>query len=268
MSGLIAVVSTTREHPVRDEEVSQLTAAYVALRGDGTRHDARVDDGVRLVKIDTGRPLRPGIEARQGSWAAATGAAHGPKSLIGVGPDDLDGQFALVAYDKGAGRLSIASDPFGFHAIYVAQRPGRVYVSSSALALARYLQAAPSPIGMLSFLRSGYQFGTSTQWEGVERLDPAQEWSIADGRIDKRTYWRPEVDRSVWSLSFDAAVDHCIEVSTAAIADNLSDSPPAWSDLTGGYDSRALNLLLDRAGIEFATTTRDTPQIEDIEIAG
>ncbi len=267
MSGLVAVVSTARENPVREDEIDKLTDAYVATRGEGSRHAARVEDRLRLVKIDTAHPQRPGVEEQDGSWVAATGAPHGPDSLVRTRPEDLDGQFALVAYDRAADRISIASDPFGFQTLYVAGGRDRMYVTSSAIALARYLHSAPNRIGLLAFLRSGYQFGKTTQWEGVERLDPAQEWIINENRVVKRTYWHPEVDRRVWSLSFDAAVDHCIETSVSALADTLGSAPPMWSDLTGGYDSRALNLLLARAGIDFATTTRDTPQVEDIEIA-
>ncbi|MDQ4142711.1 MAG: hypothetical protein M3198_03045 [Actinomycetota bacterium] len=267
MSGFVAVCSTAREHPVNDNEIEELVTSYVALRGDGARHEARAGDTARLVKIDNPHARHPGIERRGDSWSAVTGTAHGPSSLVGARPEELDGQFSLFAYDATEKRISIASDPFGFHALYAARGPNRLLVSNSALALARYLNAEPDRLGILSFLRSGYHFGKRTNWEGIERLDPAEHWVVDGGKVEKRRYWLPEVDRSVRDLSFDRAVDHCIEASTAAIASHLRAAPPAWSDLTGGYDSRAMNLLLERSGVTFATTTRDTPMLEDIEIA-
>lgn len=265
MSGFVAILSTNSSDPVRDEEIDGLVEAYVALRGDGT-HSTAGGPSARLVKIDGPNAHRPGIETRAGSWAAATGAAHGPTSLLNAAPADLDGQFSLISHNETSGTTVVASDPFGFHALYASENPRRVFISNSALALARYLRAPPSRLGLLFFLRSGYHFGKLTHWEGIERFDPAEAWTVRRDGVQKARYWLPEVDPGVRSLSFDRAVDHCIQASTDAIARNLG-VVDTWSDLTGGYDSRALNLLLARAGVPFATTTRDTPTVEDIEIA-
>lgn len=267
MSGLAAVISTSRDHPVTQDEIDGLAAAYAGLRGAGQRYDEQADGRVRLVKIDTRHPHRPGIESRDGSWVATTGAALGPTSLVGVDVARLDGQFSLFAYDAEGERIEFAVDHFGFDALYVAERPHRVFVSNCALALAKHLGASPDPFGVASFVTSGYHFGKLTNWLGIERMDPAERWIIADHRVQKTRYWRPEVDESVRSLSFDKTVDHCIDSVTATLRRLLTDTPAAWSDLTGGYDSRLMNLLLQRAGVRFGTTTRDTPTVEDIEIA-
>ena len=76
------------------------------------------------------------------------------------------------------------------HAIYVAERSGRTYVSTSALALARHLRAAPSLLGIAGFLRSGYQFGAATAWTGVSRLEPGTVLRCAETGVHLETYWR------------------------------------------------------------------------------
>ncbi len=267
MSGLVATIAHDRRSAATQAEVDALAAAYESLRGEGERHVASAGDFARLVKVDVGHPSRPGIERDGAAWAAATGSLHHDGPIARADVCDLDGQFAFAAYDAVANELTVATDPFGMIGLYVAQRAGRTYVSTSVLALAKHLRAAPSRLGLMAFLRAGYHFGRMTSWEGIERLDPGERIRFGSGPPRRETYWRPEVDRRVTGLPFSAAVEHCTEVAAGALAAQLGREPRLWSDLTGGFDSRLLNVLLARARIRFATNTAGAPQDPDVVIA-
>jgi hypothetical protein len=180
---------------------------------------------------------------------------------------DLDGHFGIVAYDHSKSTVTAASDPFAMQSMYVAERDGRTYVSSSALTLAKHLRAQPDMLALCAFLRAGYHFGTMTNWAGIDRLNPGTCITFTSEGSSRRIYWRPAIDRRVARLDLDAAIDHCIDVSVDTYRRHLAGESRAWSDLTGGYDSRLLNLLLRKAGVDFDTTTRDTPDVRDVELA-
>ncbi|MDQ3955218.1 MAG: hypothetical protein M3285_06690 [Actinomycetota bacterium] len=271
MSGIVAIVANNRLQHVTDSEIGELAAVYRSLRGTGESHAAAAGDFARLVKIQSAGGDDVGIVAEEDSWAAYTGSAY-PMSLVQGSlaraiPSDLDGQFSFFRYDAGSRDFTVASDPMGMHALYRAEHEGKTYFSTSSLALAKYLRRPPNALGLQAFVLTGYHFGTLTHWEGIERVDPGTQFTFSDGEARSERYWQPEIDRSVQDMKFQQAVTHCLETSISTLRSNLGTLGPAWSDLTGGFDSRLMNVLLDAARIDFTATTRDTPTVEDIDLA-
>jgi len=185
--------------------------------------------------------------------------------VLGEPLEALDGQFAFVRQDGET--IEVATDPFGMQALHVAQRAGRSYVSTSALALAAHLGAPPDPDGVLSFLRTGYQFGARTAWQGVERLEPAIALRFAGAAPSRRCYWRAEPDPSMGGLGLEETVERCLDALTGALRARLSGRECLWADLTGGFDSRLLCLALRAAGVAFTATTSGPRSSADVEIA-
>jgi asparagine synthase (glutamine-hydrolysing) len=220
-----------------------------------------------VAVIGTPPPSAPAIDRDGDSWAAAAGTPHAAERLTGTAPVEIDGQFALVAYDARSEKVTVAADALGLQALHAADRNGLTYVSTSSLALARHLRSAPDRFGFASFLRAGYLFGAQTLWEGVERLEPATELGFGPSEVERTTYWRPEIDRDVSRLGFDAAVDHCLEIALETYGRRLARRRDAWVDLTGGYDTRLLALLLTHAGVTFDANTRGDPVGADRRIA-
>jgi hypothetical protein len=196
----------------------------------------------------------------------SVGAIHADGDLATCPPEQLDGQFAAVRYDADAGALSLLSDPFGMQALYVCERAGRTYVSTSSAALARHLGLSPDPAGLAFFLRAGYHFGPLTHWSGVERVDPATEIRFTRTARRRRTYWAPTVDERVRGMSLRKTVDHCVEVALGTIERRLGTTPFTWADLTGGFDSRLITAALRRADIPFRTATSGE-DAEDADVA-
>jgi asparagine synthase (glutamine-hydrolysing) len=265
-AGFVAVVAHNRNASI-ETDLDGLAAEYERLRGPSDRVGASAGPWAAVVAFNAPQGQQANAEVRAPAWAVAAGAVHFSRRPPRAGVDDLEGQFALLAYDDAHATLILASDPFGMHGVYVAERNGKTYVSTSVLALARYLRATPSLLGVHSFLRAGYHFGRRTSWEGIERLDPATCLAFTPEGVETQVYWAPAVDAPVARLDFEEVVAHCTEVAVGAYRDLFTPTPPVWVDLTGGYDTRLLVLALRAAEVAFDTNTRETRYAADISVA-
>lgn len=265
MTGLIAIVSRTSDTTTAAAEFTALQSCYHALRGadDVCR---RAAGGIGFAGLCAAEgSTGAGSQSAGESWALYVGDPHPFGRLIGADPATLDGQFALIAYDAAARRVDVVSDPFGLQTIYVAERADTAYISTSALALARHLRSRPSVLGLEVLLRSGPHFGELTSWEGIRRLPPATHLSIRrDEQLQERVYWSPAIDGAVSRMALPEAAHHCVEVAVDTLRDRLASREGACCDLTGGFDSRLGTLLLDRAGVRFATTTNGADDSDDV----
>lgn len=201
------------------------------------------------------------------SWVLTDGVVHGDLAPDRPRVEPLDGQFGWIAYDADRDAVSVAADPFGMYALYVAEREGKTYVANSALALAKHLRAQPSRLGLQAFLCAGYQFGRLTNWEGIERLEPASRIVFGPDGARRELYWRPEPDAAVARMGLEDAVAYCNTAASTTFSELLSSLDGTWADLTGGYDTRMLALLLRDAGVRFRTNTVGDGLEPDVRIA-
>jgi hypothetical protein len=241
---------------VTEAEIEELADTHESLRHVRGRRSAAAREYARVIVLGSTEGRSAEIEHRDSSWAASIGIVHYDESLVGARPEDLEGHFALIAHDAEADSVFVATDSRAFQPVYTAERAGRTYVSDSALVLAKHLRAKPSRLALLTFLRAGYHFGSMTNWEGVTRLDPGAFVLFTPGGSEHGFHWRPRIDRDVARMDFDEAVDHTTNVGLETCKKWLGDSQGTWVDLTGGFDSRLLNLLIDRLGIPFDADTR------------
>jgi hypothetical protein len=260
MSGLVCVLPVTAPHARAVAEAAALARTFEALRGE----DCVTAPGESpLVAVSGGE-----VHADESGWTALHGARHGgqPHPVTLAGLDDSDGQYAVVSHDARTGRVLLATDRFAAAPLHVAERDGLLYASTSALVLAAHLRPQVDARALGAFLTAGYQFGAPTHWVGIRRLEPGSYVEIAHGRVVESEYWRPQVDESVAAMGVSEAADHLIEVATQTYKERLAHAPH-WIDLTGGYDSRIMALLLERAGVEFRGNTRLSSMNPDMERA-
>lgn len=254
MAGFVAIVGEDGGGPVLDEEIAALVRNYQHLRGSGTVTTQSAGTWARAATVEDELPVT--LDRDGDSWCLSVGSMYAPGSRCSAPPAALDGQFAAVRYAAERGELEVITDPFGMQDLYIASRGARTYVSTSALALARHLSAEPDPLGMKLFLRAGVQFGPVTHWRGVERVEPATSVSFGSGtRPRHHRYWMPEVDDRVSGLSLRATIDRCVEAGVGLLADRLPAKGLISADITGGFDSRMVTTLLDRAKVPFETLT-------------
>jgi hypothetical protein len=268
VSGLVAVISRQPGEPVKAEESAALERVYEAMRGHTVQQALQAGNSARVSLL--GRPDGKDtavVERRQGSWAVAAGAVHAEDALLDSPLERLDGAFALVRHDEELGAITAATDPFGMQHLYVAETAKRVYLSTSALALAKFLNASPSAFDVFTYLRVGRNFGANTHWPAVERLLPGTCLLVSKGKVERSSYWRPSLDDTVRRLPFDRAVEHCTEVAVETVRKYLRNGTVTWSDLTGGFDSRLLDVVLERAGVSFRANTVGSDHDKDVVIA-
>jgi hypothetical protein len=263
LAGLVAIIAHDRERAIAIAELDDLLGAYRSLREEHQTALAPVAPRVLAAKVVPDWAAPPSIEGTTRRWRALVGPARGDE---GAPLGELDGQFALISYDEAADEVVVSTDPFGMQSVFTAERDGKTYVSTSALCLARHLRAAPSVPGLLAFLRSGYQFGSATNWDGIERLEPGTRLRVNRAGRARDIYWRPAVEPSPARLSLRQAADRCIEVAVEDLRHQAAEAR-RWSDLTGGFDSRLLNLLLRAAGVAFSTNTVGAPDDLDVRVA-
>src|SRR5213078_3132004 len=115
------------------------------------------------------------------------------------------------SHDAKAQSASVTNDPFGMFPLFRASRGSLHYFSTSALAVAKHLRAAPDVLGVFLFLRTGYHFGTRTNWADVERVDPGHRFVFTRDGLRVERYWRPEADEAVSSLALEEAARVCTE---------------------------------------------------------
>jgi asparagine synthase (glutamine-hydrolysing) len=179
----------------------------------------------------------------------------------------LDGQFAAVTHDAESSVTRIIADPLGMQRYYVAEQGGRLYASTSGLALARALGSQPDPIGVATFLATGGQFGRRTIWAGVERLEPGVVVEVANGRRSASVYWTPEVDGEAAQSTLAGSAQRNTEVLVGTLRAHFARSQSVLADLTGGFDSRLLTLSLCRAEVPIVSTTSGSEHQQDVVIA-
>ena len=226
---------------------------------------------------------RVSTDAATGSWLIAAGMVVDTDDLspdgdlsallrdyVAQGQDvfkRLDGVFGLVAYNGRARTLAIVSDPFGFFSVFYGDRGDCTFIASSAVAVAQQIQATPNDLGIQCFLRTGKVFGDMTLWHQVKRLRPATVLEINGHGSKESTYWVPSVDRSLSKLSLPDAVDTAAQILPSLLKRNLAREGKVWSDLTGGFDTRFMVMLLDRAGIPFKANFVGPDNHPDVQIA-
>jgi len=266
VSGLVGVVGHGSRSLVSEAELDVLAADYERLRGGGTRLVRAAAGFARVAKIARSA-VGEADPAPGSSWVLTSGTAHDRGSSAGMDLADLDGQFAWTCYDASHAEFSLASDPFGMQSLYVAERAGRTYFSTSALALASHLRAGPSSLGLGMFLRAGYQVGPVTAWEGIERLPPGTRINFTQRGPTREVHWRPSIDDAVADLNLQDTMDLCRQVVTDTFRAYLGEQPPTWADLTSGYDTRFMTLLLREADVDFVTNTIINVHTMDAQIA-
>ena len=256
MTGIVAIIARDRRDQVSPEEIEAFARTHESLRGTSGRQTASAGTYARVIVLGARAEGRPEIEAAGDSWAATIGTVHHDGPLSGTRLEDLEGHFGIVSHDAATESVRVATDATSFQPMYWAEQTGRTYVCDSALVLAKHLGAKPSRLGLLTFLRTGYHFGAMTNWEGVVRLDPGECLTFTPEGMEAGAYWRPRVDTSVAALGFDDAVEHTTTVALETCERWLGGRSGLWSDLTGGFDSRLLALLLEKLGIPFDADTR------------
>ena len=161
---------------------------------------------------------------------------------------ELVGDFAFVLWDSGRRQLLAARDALGVKSLYWQRRGNRLYLASHLDCfeptgydrdfLGHFLVGLPSAT-------------TRTVYSDVTRLAAGSLLTTDGDRVTQKTYWSPTefiVERPIEPAE---AVTEFRRLFADAVAAQLDDGMPAWSQLSGGLDSSSVVAVaagLARAG--------------------
>jgi hypothetical protein len=182
-------------------------------------------------------------------------------------PQILEGQFSALRADLDRDEVSLLTDTLGISPLYHASLNGGHLVSNSVEVL-RLIAGldAPSPLGVSSFVSTGWATGDTTLLDGVEALPGGCEYRMHRSKLVKLPYLSPATvaahARSGRRISTDEIVTEMVELTAAAAAAGI----PIDFGLTAGRDSRLLLALLLAAGADnvccFTGGAEGSPDVE------
>ncbi len=156
----------------------------------------------------------------------------------GAGFRDLVGDFAAVLWDEERGRVVAVRDGLGIKSLFYQQQGRRIAIGSHLDSF----EPSGFDRGFIGQYLVGLPRGTSrTIFRDVTRLTPGS-WLEADARaVVARPYWAPAEftpARSVTSIDDTKAAFR--ELFREAVAAQMDDGLPVWSQLSGGLDSSSV----------------------------
>ncbi len=180
----------------------------------------------------------------------------------------LDGCFALMAYDGATQRFIAATDYNRTVPLFYAVTEAGAYLCSSELALARLLKAEIDPHGFAQTIHLGTPWGTRTRFAGVAMLAPATMLTI-DGNLvaDTTPYWRPE-EEVVWKGGLDRIMDKWSPMLARAVEryGEYKGDGPLLADLTAGEDARLVLAQCEALGIDYLAQVGGFDEDEDVAV--
>ena len=161
--------------------------------------------------------------------------------------DHIDGDFALVVWDKRRRTAFCARDHIGNKPFYYHHDGKTLVFASEIRAVVAALADQPRlNLGMASeFLACHWISRDETFWKGVSRLVAAHAMAVeADGpRIHR--YWQPDPDRVKPSLREDEWAEQYRELLFDEVKRASRSSGPLACEVSGGLDSSAIFAVAD-----------------------
>jgi asparagine synthase (glutamine-hydrolysing) len=227
-----------RDGPASSAAAGPLELAWTP-RSQGLREDlvclvdGRPDCGAlaRDLRLD---PARPADEL-----VAAAYARIGD-TLV----DRLSGEFALLVWDRAAGRGLLARDRSGARPLFFTARAGGVVFASEVWILLALLRSRPAPdaVAVAHWLARTSPRDHRTLYEGIRPLPAAHALVLEDGGAALRRYWKP-VYRPPRAVSAEEAAAEVHAALGAAVARAVEGAAQPAVMLSGGLDSSAVAVL-------------------------
>ena len=148
----------------------------------------------------------------------------------------LDGMFAIAAWDRRSGRLTLARDRFGEKPLYLWPVDGGLAFASEPKALRRLRPLPDVDVAALdNYLRLGYVPAPQSIWKGIRKLRPGWMATFDAGGYSEQQFWRLERE-GTWSNGVDP-VDHLAQLLRSAVETRMVADVEVATLLSGGVDS-------------------------------
>ncbi|MGH7818787.1 MAG: asparagine synthase (glutamine-hydrolyzing) [Candidatus Binatia bacterium] len=152
-------------------------------------------------------------------------------------PTRLEGMFAFAILDVRERRLFLARDHLGKKPLYVRWRNGILDFASELAALrhAADWRGDLDPLAWAFYLRLGYVPSPWTVYRGVEKLRPAESFTVDPAGARRRTYWT--ISAAPRARASEDVVDELEALLEDAVRARLMSEVPLGAFLSGGIDS-------------------------------
>lgn len=194
-------------------------------------------------------------------------ARHGVAGALA----QVEGIFALAAYDRGTRRLYLARDRMGVKPLFYALDGTRFLFGSQLTALTACPGFSPAidPAAVSSLFRHGYVPAPGAILSGVRKLMAGHVLSWAPGEAACSTpYW--SLDEAIAAEPFagsaDEAADRLESLLGAAVVRQMASDVPLGAFLSGGIDSSLVCALMAVAGGKprtFAAGFTEDPRFDE-----
>ena len=183
---------------------------------------------------------------------------------------DLDGHFALLAYDALKQCVVAATDANSFIPIFYTTDERGALFSSSELALAKLQQAEIDPLGFSQAVSLGSTWNERTRFQQISKLLPCEIVTIdADKCLQRERYWEPH-EETVWQGNLDAVLDQWMPRLSHAVQmfyDQSTEKETVWTDITAGEDARLVLSQCQALGLPYKARVGGFPGSHDIALA-
>lgn len=166
----------------------------------------------------------------------------------------LNGMFAFAVFDRLERTISCVRDRLGVKPFYFWHDERNFVFGSEAKAILQHPNYKKSVNfqAISDYLSLGYITGTSTAFEGINKLEPASVMVFKDGRLFSRKYWR--LEDNVCSNG-SSSPGRFLELLDSAVNYRLISDVPVGSFLSGGIDSSAVTALAAAKNSDIRTFT-------------
>ncbi len=264
-------------------------------------HRSKIEPGVAVGNVLPGRAdnlSQPAIHKAENIWLMIDGELldleYLKRSLRAAGHDDVEGddaQLALAAYlafgerfvDYLRGTWNIfvfdgrnktcflVTDRIGTRLLFAAQDGDRLVFSNEmkAVVAGRKKPSKAGGYGLFQLLIGNGHVGKYTWIDGVELVEPGTIMTLTPGRRRAERYWRMRFQEGGPIMSEDAYAEGFAERMRAATERcfKQSDTFPVGITLSGGLDSRAIALSIDKRHLPMPAITYGEETSPDVIFA-
>ena len=183
---------------------------------------------------------------------------------------DLDGHFALMAYDAIQNQMIAATDFNNFVPIFYSVDAESALLSSSELALAKVRQAEINPLGFAQAVQLGVTWNATTRFKQIAKLQPCEILTI-DARygIRIRRYWEPTAE-TLWTGNLDDVIAQWMPLLRQGVQRFYNASRQqgtVWTDFTAGEDARLVVAQCQALDLPYKTRVGGYPDDAEIKKA-
>jgi asparagine synthase (glutamine-hydrolysing) len=157
---------------------------------------------------------------------------------------ELNGDFAIVLYDKKIGKLFLVRDRAGVKPLYYYEDEGNfVFGSEIKSIIASGIRPVLNEDEVLNYFVFKYSPQNRTLFKNVLRLPPAAilEYDLNKSSFNISSYWKPEKSQPLSYKTAQERIFHLVEESTKM---RLISDVPVGNFLSGGLDSSIIAYFL------------------------